>query len=466
MGKRLQYVYTMLMNDLFAAFESKGLLSETQISLIDSMPERDVMTLYEEVFKTIFEAQLLAQSQNQAEGKAIDPFTFFAGASLRASAGCSETGCRSERIDFLGRYAALYANKVTMPVPLVSPKKLDDAAEARRRLTDAALPILQLRPVISCGIVRPVVMVTRHCEHTLEWVHLVESFLEYLLEEAVQEHLDAFQAEYQLADRSPTGKSTVYLSGPEDFLEHGEQIAVFPTVPAWAAKSWRYDHEGKTRLPAQKKKAFVARILRTIAEDTAFYLAYGLLDTARLLTNLPGEAFFLDLLTQDECIAASSDAMEGLNHVVPVLAELSLSTLVRIRGEERDSFESYRQAITGIANDVLDRHKQLLKREALEMLRSLVEPQLIRIKKDVHYERKRQTNRVVGGLAAVAAAIGIGAYGGFPAIATTAAAGALAVTGGGLLRKAAEVACEHGPNLRQQNDLYFLARLEQESENA
>ena len=42
-------------------------------------------------------------------------------------------------------------------------------------------------------------------------------------------------------------------------------------------------------------------------------------------------------------------------------------------------------------------------------------------------------------------------------------AGASAVAGGRLLGKAGKVACEHGADLRQQNDLYFLLRLEEES---
>ena len=96
------------------------------------------------------------------------------------------------------------------------------------------------------------------------------------------------------------------------------------------------------------------------------------------------------------------------------------------------------------------------------MLRALIEPEITSLRKEIRSERERQARRISGGLASLAAGVAIGAFGGLPIAVTGAIAGAAALVGGRLLAKAAEEACEHGTNLRQQNDLYFLVRLMQE----
>jgi|HubBroStandDraft_2_1064218.scaffolds.fasta_scaffold02407_9 hypothetical protein len=45
------------MNELYALLESKGLLSETQASRIESMSDREIAKLYEGIYRIIFEAQ-------------------------------------------------------------------------------------------------------------------------------------------------------------------------------------------------------------------------------------------------------------------------------------------------------------------------------------------------------------------------------------------------------------------------
>jgi hypothetical protein len=52
------------------------------------------------------------------------------------------------KLDFLGRYAALYANKVMFPLPLSHPSKVDTVADSREELVQTALILLRLRRLI------------------------------------------------------------------------------------------------------------------------------------------------------------------------------------------------------------------------------------------------------------------------------------------------------------------------------
>jgi len=225
----------------------------------------------------------------------------------------------------------------------------------------------------------------------------------------------------------------------------------------------RYDREGRTELRGDRKLRFVRHIFNQIANNTKLYLAFERLQNARFLTDLAGETFVLNWLTKDKRVAATTSAMRHLSHSVPILAEVSIPTILRVRREDRDSFQSYREAIERISAAVLSRRSALSRREAQNILADLIEPQLVRIRKDIRYERKRQTRRIAGGLAAMCAGVGLGAFAGLPAIVGKAVAGAGALVGGRLLGKTAETASENASNLRQQNDLYFLIRLEQEA---
>lgn len=458
-------VYNIKMDAALNILESNGILSEKYADRIDDLSPSEVIKLYEGVFEAVITAQReeFALAVSAPGEDVLDPFTFVAGPSLRGDSGCGSYECRTQKLDFLGRYAALYANQVTIPLPLKAPDRVAEINEARYLLSRTAMTLLRLRPLVKHRIIRPVIMTMPHCVHTRVWVKKLIRVVHKLADDAAKTHLSQFNVMYQLPERAPSGRSTVYLEGPREFVEHGSLVGLFKEGLGWRSKTWKYDHDGKVQLSGTRKLQVVRRIFNQIAQDTSFYLDYSRLYKARLLTDLPGEVLVLNWLTEDERLAATTSIMESLTHAVPILADLPIATIIRIRNEERDSFESYRAAVARIASDVLRRDGRLTKRDARDILKADLEPALARIKKEMRFERNRQAKRVVGGLAMLAAGIAIGAFGGFPAALSGPVTLAAMAAGGRVLGKATEVACEHGANLRQQNDFYFLARLVEEA---
>jgi len=279
--------------------------------------------------------------------------------------------------------------------------------------------------------------------------------------EAKQNQHD-FKAVFQLPEKSPSGRSTVYLDGPEELLEHGSLVWLFDEGPNWRSNSWRYDKDGCVELRGKRKLYFIEKIFNSIANNTTFYLAYGQEHKARLLTDLAGDTYILDMISEDEKFKSTSKAMEFLNHSIPLLADVPLATLIRIRSEERDSFESYRRAITSLTAEVLSGSADLSIEGARDAFKGKLEPQIARLKTEIDLERSRQSRRIGLGASALAASVVIGAYGGFPILVTGALTAAAAMVGGRLLTDAAKSVCEHGSDLRQHNDLYFLLRLMEE----
>jgi hypothetical protein len=76
-----------------------------------------VLRLHRELFETVLTVQKKESPTNPDE---IDPFSFLASRSLRGDT-CGEYACRIRKLDFLGCYAALYANRVILPLYLSRP---------------------------------------------------------------------------------------------------------------------------------------------------------------------------------------------------------------------------------------------------------------------------------------------------------------------------------------------------------
>jgi hypothetical protein len=174
----------------------------------------------------------------------------------------------------------------------------------------------------------------------------------------------------------------------------------------------------------------------------------------------------LDWFTDDEELSATSAEMNAyLAHSLPLLGDLPIATLLRIRRQERDSFLRYRSALELMLTDLANRQKRIGKREIRQLFKERIEPQLLRMKSELRGEGHRQRRRIVGGLGTLAATVALGAFGGaLPMLVKASLAAAGSMVGGRLLSRAAEATCEHGVTLKERNDFYFLLRLTQEAD--
>jgi anti-sigma factor RsiW len=141
---------------------------------------------------------------------------------------------------------------------------------------------------------------------------------------------------------------------------------------------------------------------------------------------------------------------------------MSIETLLKIRDEEREAFEAYRMNISAMSKTVMS--QGMSSAEGHEYFASQIAPSLEKLKREIALERKRQKTRVAVGVASIAAGVAIGAFGGLPVMASVPAAALGTAIGGKLLTKAVESRCEHGEDLRQNNDLFFLLRLVEEEQ--
>jgi hypothetical protein len=302
-------------------------------------------------------------------------------------------------------------------------------------------------------------MTTSHCIHMGPMIKKTSRIVSLAAEDLRSEAIHALKVHYQKPEFSPTGLPSVYIDGPEELIEHGSLVALYKSPPFWVSPSWRYDQEGKHVVPTRKLGSIyrINEIFKTIAEETSFHLAFGSPLQARYLTSMPGEAALLELLTGDEELVTTNEAVRKmLSHVIPVVGDLSLRAVARLRNSEPEAFARYRDALTRIIDKFLRQHKRLTKKEAQEIFHDYIEAEVRKIRQLITSKHKSAAKQFLAGAAGLFASVAIGAFALPipPPVVTTVQTGSAL-----LLGSAAKECLAHSDE--RTNDFYFLLRLRQ-----
>ena len=310
------------MHPAIEVLERHGLTRDEDSQLVSEYEEEKAAPLFEQLYEAVLQTQF---EDNESSSDESDKFSFLASPSLRGEADCGCYGCRLQKLDTLGRYAALYATKIILPLPLPLHGGIVPLGGF---LSHSVLALLRLRPLIESGIVLPVAMNSLDCEHTIDRSRQLLALAEELADDAARQMLDRFEIKFQLPEKSGFDKAAFRVTGPEDFLEHGSLWLIGGEPPNWRLKSWRYDSNGQVKLRGARKLDILRLLFRRTGLDSGFYLAHGRRRGVRYLASRFGETFLLDYLTQkdNEPLSASSEAVnEFMTHTLPLLGELPLS---------------------------------------------------------------------------------------------------------------------------------------------
>ena len=302
---------------------------------------------------------------------------------------------------------------------------------------------------------------SHHCDHEVEFVRETREMMLSYMDKLLPDLAKLFRVRYQQPTHSPSGLPSIYIDGPEEFLEHGEMVfRQLDGIEPKLSLRKKFDVEGMTEIRGKKKIPFLWPITDQIVNNTSYYLSFRMRNRGRFLTDLPGETLLLDGVTEQSSFGEEASGLRALNHALPLISELQVDRLIKIRMENRDSFAAYRSAISAITKKALEGGLSIP--EAGEVLISEIEPAVGKMRKELSIEKRKQTRRFAVGGGSIAAGLTLGAIAGLAHVATpavAAVAGLGSFIGGNLIRKAADSACEHGLELEKNNDLYFVLQL-------
>jgi|GEM_PF-5299626 hypothetical protein len=438
------------MNQIIDILENRGLISSDKISeAAHNITAKEWDNLAADLRESLKpDLSIVAPDQD------INPFNFLASTSLRGQAGCSSFRCRSRKIELVGRYAALFCDRVVLPLHIHTSATTDLPA-VRRMFHVNINALVELRPLIEAGIIVPVLDHLHVCTSCRAGKDPVAENIKRAAEVLKELNRDRFSASKIFKD----GHDTVVFQGPEEFLEHG-QIFRSSNLP------FALDECPYGPLPAElfEKTKFVDRIFDNITTDLTLQQIYGLRYNTKYLTDREGEAMVLAAANEDNQLAARSAALcASLAHRVPLLSDVPLEHILRIRREDYTNFLNYRIALQGIIGKYVQGKDSCTDAEARELFEDQLEPEIRKMEVQARTERQAILKKTGAKLLATFVGVFLGVNSG---IVPHQLAGIIQAIGGvTVLGNVAEsLAALNTPTVRN-NNLYFLLRLKQEADS-
>lgn len=446
------------MHPISALLEENGLISTPAI--LDTVMNRWNVRVLEGFLERLYQEALLSDSrvrEELSENATRDFFTFVASSSVMGRGGCSEPNCRSGRAGLLARYAALYADKVVVPMELIDPHRTERPKtsiaefELRSWTLGTVLCIHAMRPVVDAGLVTIVPPELHFCKecaaHALRKIRRVSRAANNL----ALANMDRFSITYRGDGPAPL----FMIHGPSELCEHGRTGVAFLQPPKWLPKSYGSRANVPLSSAMMKRSGLVRRLFEQIGLQVAVQQFLNDRYKAKTITTHPGELTLLSSLNPSSGrFNRATTSLARLTHSIPMMGGIPLAKAVRIRREEGAAFLVYRKALMDTVNPLIGGKRVLTESEAAEMVTQVLEPELARLRQIEEGERRGAWRKTGLRLGVAATLLTLGLFKGLQPMeyAALGAAAGVADTIGGIVR---------GSGSAENERLYFLLRLVQ-----
>jgi len=270
-----------------------------------------------------------------------------------------------------------------------------------------------------------------------------------------------FRVYFSTPKMGSTSLSRLDFVGPEEYLAHGSGGAVLDSIPKWAPKRM-VGRRTRIGLSSVREHKLLGSIFRDMANDALLQSYFGTAFNARYVTDLPGEAEFFQMLNADDTLALQTAALcARLTHSVPLLDEVPLETLMKVRRNDPLAFDNYRSALTGIVKTYVREGRTVGNKEAVEIYQDILKPRLVALETQAKNLRRTALKKGLLKAAASSVLVGLGIYTGV--LPSDVSKLVTAVGGFNVAKDLAEAfgALEANPGEVRNHNLYFLLRLKQ-----
>jgi hypothetical protein len=363
----------------------------------------------------------------------------------------------------MARFAALYADEVILPDPfgeIHDRLELVEEENKTHACIDIAVHLAGLRllePVLDEGLVSYASTMHHHlCTGCYaKAIGEVESRYSAKLSSIRKLIKQKLLAGASVEVNQISNDITYHLRGPDTLLPHGGHLFTSRNIP----KAFR-SRTGKTPFMLTKREIsahhLLDREIGEIIEDILRQNWYSNLPGANYLTHreIDLEAIrHFEAGSRRRKVSALSPTI--FSHSVPIVSEIALNKIVKLRRTEAGAFELYRDAVS----KSLQRNRGATLNEQLQLFNDVVRPEIAKIDAAVRRSRKLLVKSIAQDLIVASGAIGIGLFSGL----LPQAIGAAAVGLGSLhyspqfVRKLTELCGE--PKQAAESRYYFLWKM-------
>jgi hypothetical protein len=339
------------------------------------------------------------------------PFQFVANSSMAGGKSpCRATACRLDKVAALSQFAALYAEKVLIPRPFddlsgLEPDGID--GDVREDINARILIIHFLRPLLDQGLIG-FVSNTHYCMDCYsqqlgdvagEFRAKFEAIYDYLID------LYSKDVNYRLVEHD--GFHLVEIEGPENLIEH-RSAALFLDDDSKLVKAIG-KFGNKTITAAESiEYGFASDLAGEIMNDLIIHNWHAVQDGSNYITSRAIDENVFGRVRGDSSNQLNQTINKALSHSLPILNGVSLDKLVRLRVNEGESFQVYRDALS---NTLTNKHLSLAEFE--QAFSDVVRPEINKINLSIKNSRKLLADSVRQDIVLGAGFVSLGLFGGF-----------------------------------------------------
>lgn len=391
-------------------------------------------------------------------------FSFIGSASLAGyPSPCSNPSCRLESVDSMARFATLYANEVILPDPFGEIHEGLDHVEEESKIyacIDIAVHLAALRllePVLDEGLISYADTMHHHlCTGCYaKAIGEVESKYSAKLVSIRKLIKEKLLSGTSIEVTQVSDDITYHLRGPDTLLPHGGHLFTSRNVP----KAFR-SRDLKIPFMLTRREISTYHVLdREIGEIIEDILRQNWYSNQSGVNYLTHREIDLEAIRQFEAGSGrrkvTSLSPTIFSHSVPIVGEVALNRIVKLRRTEAGAFELYRDAVS----KSLQRHRVITLKEQIQLFNDVVRPEIAKIDAAVRRSRKLLMKSIAQDLVVASGAVGIGLFSGL----LPHAIGAAAVGLGSLhyspqfVRKLTELCSE--PKPAAESRYYFLWKM-------
>lgn len=379
---------------------------EIYMQLINEWSEEQVEDFVINVFKLIPNDWFEQQSY----------FNFYANSTLAgAPYPCSGLECRIKNVNDLLRFAALYADKILIPSPI---DKYFEAIEVGKKVNRINLArdiiiILRLKPIVLAGIIGFVSSYVCVCQECLKKIVTREDELKEKLEK-ISELINRETSKNISCtlQRDTDGIAYLSINGIEKLGFHEPTDIMIFQENKDIRRLLKKSKEVTVTADMMGKWGIIDYIFAPAIEDVFRVQINTSFSGGSFLTNRPYDAM---MISQIQSIGLSKETVEharmietGLFHKIPVIGEIEIEKIIRLRQIEGEVFAGYRSKM----NAILDKFDTLDRKALIDVQRDIIVPELDAMEQVIHRNKQALIKSVVQDVLLIGGGIGLGVFSG------------------------------------------------------
>lgn len=280
----------------------------------------------------------------------VSKFTFIASTSLGGGPNpCAAEDCRFEHVKSLMQFSCLYADQVLIPDPFerIIEDHDHDATDVQIELETYIAILYKLRPLIENGIIK--FAYSEHLHLCIDCYSKLVSGTQNTFRQKLDRAFDYLKTRFinEAHFRLMKGLEGPYVmvSAPEILLEHGKSIiGSLSSNPLNKKLKGRifYDIDVKSKSADEIIDHYVRPVLDDVLLQNWYSNRYG----CNYLTAREIDLNLISNINDENTNGASLALSRAFGHSLPMIENISIDGLLKLRTEEAEAFHVYRDALS------------------------------------------------------------------------------------------------------------------------